>query len=415
MRKALLIISILSFILSVQSAPLEAANASGLASEDLSAFKIALRELVDELYEEAAGALNSNRISELEQISEKLSAFKDSRSYQDCFDSKWHHSPSHQESACKGVEVFFQQTLFDWSNSQRLATAEARKKKSEFEAAAKTVFSSERRGLIHTLAFDVHRQKLWGFLESLQESTREFDLSYEGYCKSGEGSLRCKARNLTSSAQIGAPVLQAAQAINELRQFQENAFELIESYSEKFLSCGTEGELKARLENCAKVMGDQATKTHEDPTTRERFTWSLVSQTRDGKQVWWDRTARLVWSDAFEYMVGLGDALAFCTNKELEKYGSLKGGIKGEFRLPTRGDFGTALAHGVFEVLPAIERDYWTVSQSSFNGGNLASSSQDQPDELDPHQIKKRLDPYYRPGLAHIRCVAEYPLKPKVW
>lgn len=132
-------------------------------------------------------------------------------------------------------------------------------------------------------------------------------------------------------------------------------------------SCGTSGNIDERIASCARPVeqggqGEAAIRTYQNEHG-ETFRWRLVTQTREGRQVWRDETPvrdneYAVWSDVADSNMHHWAATEYCDvpNRGEES----KGHLKAKFKLPTGEEYRAAELHGIRQVLPNIsERMFW--------------------------------------------------------
>jgi tetratricopeptide (TPR) repeat protein len=134
-------------------------------------------------------------------------------------------------------------------------------------------------------------------------------------------------------------------------------------------SCGTTGGVEERIADCTKVYGDKATRTYEfkvrssDPLDADdKVQWKLVTRTSDGKQVWRDQASGLIWGDSTGEKWKWSAALSGCQIAARGGF-DVTGGLRIDWRLPTRAEYETALDHGIAKVLLGMQvedRQFWS-------------------------------------------------------
>lgn len=133
-------------------------------------------------------------------------------------------------------------------------------------------------------------------------------------------------------------------------------------------SCGLDGDVKKRVEDCHKVLGKDASK--EVVSDEGKFLWKLVVQTDSGKQIWRDETSGNIWSDVAVEKMNREKAIEFCQNFALGK--EIKGHLPLSFDLPEvvdyfiQHEYGIKQKHGIGQVLTNFVRSgekhttFWT-------------------------------------------------------
>lgn len=115
--------------------------------------------------------------------------------------------------------------------------------------------------------------------------------------------------------------------------------------------CGLAGRLSQRIEDCSAMFPNYAKQVSDSKNM-----WMLVSQDEFGKQLWYDNSTDLVWSD-FRGEATQLDAKKIC--------GSLDAKIFHipaiEWMLPSGLEFSTARRNGIAEAVSKFNQtNYWT-------------------------------------------------------
>jgi hypothetical protein len=124
-------------------------------------------------------------------------------------------------------------------------------------------------------------------------------------------------------------------------------------------ACGTEGTVEQRIASCA--------------TSALGGSWSLVTRTAWGSEVWRDNLSQVLWGDLLRipggpvyHELGINRAREAC--EDPDSYADAKGGLSGlSWVLPLRRDFALAEEHSVRQVLPRLtvpqrELLFWTLT-----------------------------------------------------
>lgn len=125
-------------------------------------------------------------------------------------------------------------------------------------------------------------------------------------------------------------------------------------WAAKTRPCGTEGTIIERTRKCGKTV------------RKGKATWTLVTRTSEGAEVWRENASGLLWSDRLGFKMDRRSAERVCLSDN--RAAEIKGELPVQFRLPALKEFRAAERRGFRKVLPKMDDDwFWTSSSKGLD------------------------------------------------
>jgi len=158
---------------------------------------------------------------------------------------------------------------------------------------------------------------------------------------------------------------------------------------QKMEVCGLQGRLEERVQDCARF---------SEPIEGNYF---LVTRTVDQHEVYWDKTANLIWGDR---LAGTMDHRS--AQRECARYSKIVGVISGTtWRLPEIDQFKEAEKRGIGNALPRFDQWLWAVTGDwAFKGHAWIYSNRGIPYGS---ELLGGSDTDYRVNKHFVRCIAQ--------